>query len=195
MSQQINILGAKPFSDPTLSAAITDLRKETPEVTYYPTGTISADPGNVEVTILSYEIENHPLDRPFELRIEALVGITNNLGVAADQEFQFDLRDVDADSSLVQPVAIDVDSTETGEVKVKLDFTYRSADDANVSGWWIYSTATDNVAATGAEAFVALEEAIVNKNIALVVTPETGTASTDIVLYSAKVTLDRQVWN
>lgn len=190
-----NILNNVPFGDPNLKSTVTTLQKETPEVTYYPTGTITADPGNVEVTLLSYEIEGHPIDRPFELRIEALVGITNALSVAADQEFLFELHDTDLDAVLIQAAPIDVDVLETGEVKVKLDFVYRSADLANVSGWWTYSTATDNAAATGAEAFIAVEEPIVSHNLALVVIPETGTASTDIVLYSAKVTLDRQVWN
>lgn len=194
-----DILNNTPFSDPNLKATIKTLQRETPEVTYYTEGTESLNAGNVAVTVLAYTIEGQPLDRPFELKLEAILAIKNNLGVAADQEFTIDLLDGN-DSTILTFGIVDIDSTETGDVLVKVEATYRSMTAGNVGyGIWEYSVKTDvdgtASIVSGSPNYGFDYTLLDTPTVKIAVTPETGTATTTVQLYSAKVTLDRQIWN
>lgn len=192
-----NILNNIPFGDTVLKSTVTRLEKETPEVQYYVNTATVSNPTTTPVTLLEYSTL-YPTDRPYELRLEALVALTNNLNTPADQEFVIDIYDLDADSSYITLATLDVDSTISDPVATSIKFTYRAQDLTHTRGNLEYSVITDyNDTDVAGQVTFAADRATTTfpQNFAIRVTAETGTTSTIVIFHSAKVSLDRQVWN
>lgn len=190
-----------PFINPTLSTTVAALENETPLVTYYRTTTAVTDPTTTATTLLSYTVE-YPIDRPHEIKLEAFVKLTSNL--AGDQEFVFDIYDVDDAAAPFTFGAIDIPNALNTAIGVKVEWTARATNSTNtqyvqygeltlisVDG----GATTAVVMPTNPAEFETAEDAI--KNLRLRVTAETGTATTTVQLLSAKVTLDTNPtsWN
>lgn len=201
MAQQINILNSRPFADPTLSETLSDLQRETPEVTYYITGSATTNPTTTPVNLLSYTID-YPTDRAFEVRLEAVVSLLSNL--SGDQEFTLGIYDVDDDATPYSFGAIDIPDALNTAIAVKVEWVMRATNSTSAPTQFIqYGTITLMSVDGGATTSVVMptntskvetaEDAI--KNLQLRVTAETGTATTTVRLLSAKVTLDRQIWD
>lgn len=195
----INILNGTPFGDKTLKATITELEKATPEVTYYLTGTATTNPTTTPTTLLTYEVV-HPVDRPYEVRVEAFVKLLSNL--SGDQEFTFGIYDIDDVATPFSFGAIDIPDALNTAITVKVDWVMRATNSLTSPTQFIqYGELTIYSLDGGALTSVVVptrkaesaEDAI--KNFRLRVTAETGTATTTVQLLSAKVTLDRQLWN
>lgn len=196
-----NILNNLPFGDPTLKSTITNLQRETPLVTYYRTAAATTNPTTTPVSLVDYEIV-YPADRPFEVRLEAIVSVLSNL--SGDQEFTFTIYDEDDDATPYSFGAIDIPDALNTAIAVKLDWVMRATNAANTQ-WIQYgeiSLVQNNAGATTSVVMPTNTRRIetaedVVKNFQLRVTAETGTATTTVQLLSAKVSLDTQVesWN
>lgn len=195
--QNINILNGQPFQDKDLKSTINRLERETAEVTYYTTATAVTNPTTTPTTLLTYEV-NYPTDRPYEVKLEAVVKLTSNL--SGDQEFTFDIYDIDDAAAPFSFGAIDIPDALNTAVAVLVEWTLRTTNSA-ATQVIEYGKLTLLSADGGALTSVVMptnkvetaEDAI--KNFRLRVTAETGTATTAVQLLSAKVSLDRQAWN
>lgn len=191
-----NILNNIPFGDSNLKSTITSLKKETPEVTYYKSATAVTNPTTDPTTLVDYTI-TYPVDRPFEVRLEAIVSLLSNL--SGDQEFTFGIYDVDDDATPYSFGAIDIPDALNTAIAVKVDWVMRPTNAANTQ-WIQYgeiSLVQNNAGATTSVVLPTNTRRIetaedVVKNFQLRVTAETGTATTTVQLLSAKVTLDTQ---
>lgn len=198
MAQTTDLLNNTPWQDPNLKAAITSLQKETPEVTYYTTGSVATNPTTTATSLFAYEIDNHPVDRPYELRIEALVKVTSNL--SGDQEFTATIYDVVDDATPFSFGAVDIPDALNTAVLLKYDYTLRTSNSSatqNVQFGEVTLYSLDGGAITSvvipSPKVESAEDAI--RSLQFRITAETGTATTSVQLISAKVTLDRRVWN
>lgn len=199
MPANTNILNKIPFGDKVLKSTITRLDYETPEVTNYIATAVNADPETDPVTLLSYEIL-YPYDKPFELNIEAVLKLTNDLSSAADQEFVIDLFDVEEDAAWITLATLDVDVLYTDPVLVKVNCNIRSKDTSNsklIVEYTVVPDATAISSVTGGVTVPDIQELDLptGKVLNLLVTAETGTASTDVQLINGKISLDKRVWN
>lgn len=199
MANKTNILNDTPFIDTNLKAAISTLQKETPEVTYFLTGTATTNPTTTATTLLTYAVE-HPIDRPYEVKLEAVVSLLSNL--SGDQEFTFGIYDIDDAATPFSFGAVDIPDALNTAISVKIDWTMRATNSATEPTQFIqYGEITLYSLDGGSVTSVVIptrkvetsEDAI--KNFRLRVTAETGTATTTVKLLSAKVSLDRQPWN
>lgn len=194
-----NILNNLPFGDPNLKSAVTGLQKETPEVTQYITGAVNTNPTTTAVSLIDYTVA-YPTDRPFEVKLEAIVKIISNL--SGDQEFTFSIYDVDDEATPFTFGAIDIPDALNTAVAVKVDWTMKATNSLTAPTQFIqYGTLTLLSADGGALTAVVMPTNKVEtaedvvRNFQLQVTAETGTATTSVQLLSGKVTLDRQIWN
>ena len=194
-----NILAGQPFGDPTLKSTVAELQKQVPEVTYYTTAAAVTNPTTTPTDLLTYSF-SYPTDRPYEVKLEAVVSLLSNL--SGDQEFTFVIRDnVDA-ANPFSFGAVDIPDALNTAVAVKVDWTMRATNSATAPTQWIqYGEITLYSVDGGAITSVVIPSRKVEtaedpfNNFSLRVTAETGTATTTVRLLSAKVTLDTQVWN
>lgn len=194
-----NILNNIPFGDTNLKSTVTSLQRETPEVTYYITTAATTNPTTTPVELVDYTVV-YPTDRPFEVRLEAIVALTSNL--SGDQEFTFGIYDVDDDATPYSFGAIDIPDALNTAIAVKVDWVMRATNSVTAPTQFIQygeislvqnnAGATTNVVMPTNTRRIETAEDVV-KNFRLLVTAETGTATTTVQLLSAKVTLDRQV--
>ena len=188
-----------PFINPTLPTTVAALERETPEVTYYRTATAVTNPTTDPTTLVDYTVV-YPTDRPFEVRLEAIISLLSNL--SGDQEFTFEIYDVDDDATPYSFGAVDIPDALNTAIAIKIDWVMRATNAANTQ-WIQYgeislvqnnSGSTSSVVMPTNTRRIETAEDVV-KNLRLRVTAETGTATTTVQLLSAKVTLDRQAWN
>lgn len=194
-----NILNSIPFGDTNLKTTVTALQKETPEVTYYTTAAAVTNPTTTPTSLIDYTVA-YPTDRPYEVKVEAVVSLLSNL--SGDQEFTFGIYDVDDDATPFSFGAIDIPDALNTAVSVLVEWTMRATNSTTAPTQFIqYGKLTLLSLDGGALTSVVMptskcesaEDAI--RNFRLRVTAETGTATTTVRLLSGKVTLDRQVWN
>lgn len=190
-----------PFINPTLSTTVAALENETPLVTYYRTATAVTDPTTTPTSLVDYTVA-YPVDRPFELRVEAIVSLLSNL--SGDQEFTFGIYDVDDAATPYSFGAVDIPDALNTAIAVKVDWVMRATNAANTE-WIQYGeislvqnnagATTSVVMPTNTRRIETAEDVI--KHLRLRVTAETGTATTTVQLLSAKVTLDTNPtsWN
>lgn len=189
-----------PFINPNLPNTVASLEKETSEVSYYLQGTATTNPTTTATTLLTYGVEGHPIDRPYEVRLEAVVKLLSNL--SGDQEFTFGIYDVDDAATPFSFGAVDIPDALNTAIAIKVDWVMRATNSATAPTQFIqYGELTLYSLDGGSVSSVVIptrkvesaEDAI--KNFRLRVTAETGTATTTVQLLSAKVTLDRQPWS